>query len=42
MKDSPGGAEAVGKAILQDIREFSRGHTQADDITLVAFGPTGK
>jgi serine phosphatase RsbU (regulator of sigma subunit)/pSer/pThr/pTyr-binding forkhead associated (FHA) protein len=42
VKDSPGGAEAVGKAILQEIREFSRGHTQADDITLVAFGPTGK
>ncbi len=42
VKEAPGGAEAVGKAILQDIREFSRGHTQADDITLVAFGPTGK
>ncbi len=42
IKEAPGGAEAVGKAILQDIREFSRGHTQADDITLVAFGPTGK
>ncbi len=42
VKESPGGAEAVGKAILQEIREFSRGHTQADDITLVAFGPTGK
>ncbi len=42
VKDSPGGAEAVGKAILQEIREFSRGHAQADDITLVTFGPTAK
>jgi serine phosphatase RsbU (regulator of sigma subunit) len=39
VKESPGGAEAVGKAILQDVREFSRGHAQADDITLVTFGP---
>ena len=37
---SPGGAEAVGKSILQEIREFSAGHKQADDITLVCFGPT--
>lgn len=42
VKDASGGAEAVGKAILQDIREFSRGHAQADDITLVTFGPTAK
>ena len=40
VKDSPGGPEAVGKAILQEIREFSLGHAQADDITLVCFGPT--
>ncbi len=40
VADSPGGAEAVGKSILQDIREFSLGHKQADDITLVCFGPT--
>jgi phosphoserine phosphatase RsbU/P len=40
VTDSPGGAEAVGKSILQDIREFSLGHKQADDITLVCFGPT--
>ncbi len=36
--ESHGGAEAVGKSILQDIREFSLGHRQADDITLVCFG----
>jgi sigma-B regulation protein RsbU (phosphoserine phosphatase) len=40
VTDSPGGPEAVGKSILQDIREFSLGHKQADDITLVCFGPT--
>ena len=40
VTDSPGSAEAVGKSILQDIREFSLGHKQADDITLVCFGPT--
>ena len=32
--------EAVGRSILQDIREFSAGHSQADDITLICFGPT--
>jgi len=39
VAESPGGAEAVGRAILQEIREFSAGHPQADDITLVCFGP---
>ena len=36
---SPGGPADVGRAILQDIREFSAGHSQADDITLVCLGP---
>jgi serine phosphatase RsbU (regulator of sigma subunit) len=36
---SAGGAEAVGRSIVQQIREFSAGQTQADDITLVCFGP---
>ncbi len=40
VAESHGGAEAVGKSILQEIREFSLGHKQADDITLVCFGPT--
>jgi serine phosphatase RsbU (regulator of sigma subunit) len=40
LAESPGGASAVGRAILQDIREFSAGHAQADDITLICFGPT--
>ena len=35
-----GGPADVGRAILQEIREFSAGHSQADDITLVCFGPT--
>ena len=39
MAESSGGPEAVGRAILQDIREFSAGHAQADDITLICFGP---
>ena len=37
---SSGGPGDVGRAILQDIREFSAGRSQADDITLVCFGPT--
>lgn len=40
VAESMGGADAVGRAILQDIREFSSGHAQADDITLICFGPT--
>jgi serine phosphatase RsbU (regulator of sigma subunit) len=35
-----GGPASVGRAILQDIREFSADHPQADDITLVCLGPT--
>ncbi len=33
-----GGPEAVGKAIVQAVREFAAGHTPADDVTLVCFG----
>ncbi len=39
VAESAGGPEALGRAILQEIREFSAGHPQADDITLVCFGP---
>ncbi|MFO0908153.1 MAG: SpoIIE family protein phosphatase [Isosphaeraceae bacterium] len=39
IAEATGGPEAVGRAILQDIREFSAGHAQVDDITLVCFGP---
>ena len=34
-----GGPQAVGRAIIQDIREFSARHFQADDVTLICFGP---
>jgi serine phosphatase RsbU (regulator of sigma subunit) len=40
VAQASGGPAAVGRAILQDIREFSAGHSQADDITLVCLGPT--
>ena len=39
VAEGAGGPEALGRAILQEIREFSAGHPQADDITLVCFGP---
>ena len=39
VAQTSGGPVAVGKAILQDIREFSAGHSQADDITLLCLGP---
>jgi serine phosphatase RsbU (regulator of sigma subunit) len=29
----------IGRAILQDLREFSSGHPQFDDMTVVCFGP---
>ncbi len=40
VAQSSGGPAALGRAILQEIREFSAGHSQADDITLVCLGPT--
>jgi serine phosphatase RsbU (regulator of sigma subunit) len=40
LAQSSGGPVAVGRSILQEIREFSSGHSQADDITLVCLGPT--
>jgi serine phosphatase RsbU (regulator of sigma subunit) len=39
VAQSPGGPADVGRAILRDIREFSAGQSQADDITLVCLGP---
>jgi serine phosphatase RsbU (regulator of sigma subunit) len=38
VAQSSGGPADVGRAILQDIREFSACHSQADDITLVCLG----
>jgi serine phosphatase RsbU (regulator of sigma subunit) len=40
LAESPGKPDAVGRSILQDIREFTTGHSQVDDITLICFGPT--
>ena len=40
VAQSSGGPAAVGRSILQEIREFSADHAQADDITLVCLGPT--
>ena len=40
IAESPGTPQSVGRSILQDIREFSSGHAQPDDITLICFGPT--
>ena len=40
VAQSSGGPVSVGRAILQDIREFWAEHSQADDITLVCLGPT--
>lgn len=42
VAETTGGPETVGRAILQEIREFSAGHDQVDDITLVCFGPVDK
>ena len=40
IEGADGRPEAVAAAILHEIHEFSRGHVQTDDITLVCFGPT--
>ncbi|HZW29111.1 MAG TPA: PP2C family protein-serine/threonine phosphatase, partial [Isosphaeraceae bacterium] len=42
IQAADGGPEAVGWAILREVDEFSRGHAQADDLTLVCFGPAGQ
>jgi phosphoserine phosphatase RsbU/P len=42
LGETTGGPETIGRALLQDIREFSAGHNQVDDITLICFGPLGR
>jgi phosphoserine phosphatase RsbU/P len=42
LAETTGGPETVGRALLQDIREFSAGHNQVDDITLICFGPLAR
>ena len=37
-----GSPSLVGEGILQELREFCRDQSQADDITLVCFGPTAR
>jgi serine phosphatase RsbU (regulator of sigma subunit)/pSer/pThr/pTyr-binding forkhead associated (FHA) protein len=39
LGEAGGGPTSIGKAILQDVREFSADQVQFDDITLVCFGP---
>ncbi|WP_152050871.1 SpoIIE family protein phosphatase [Tautonia marina] len=38
LAELSGSPEAVGRAILQEIREFSTGEPQADDMTMICFG----
>ena len=38
LAELSGTPEAIGKAILQEIREFSIGQAQADDMTIICFG----
>ncbi len=39
VSELSGSPASVGRALLQEIREFSAGQVQSDDITLVCFGP---
>lgn len=39
VKRLSGGPQAVGRGVMQEVRRFSAGQPQADDITLVCFGP---
>lgn len=39
IQATAGPPEVMGKSIVQDVREFSAGNYQADDITIVCFGP---
>ncbi|RUL85828.1 SpoIIE family protein phosphatase [Tautonia sociabilis] len=38
LAELSGDPESVGRAILQEIREFSSGESQADDMTIICFG----
>ena len=33
------GPKAIGQSIIRDLEDFSAGHAQFDDITLICFGP---
>jgi serine phosphatase RsbU (regulator of sigma subunit) len=36
------GPRAAGHAVIRDIEDFSAGHAQFDDITLICFGPVAR
>jgi serine phosphatase RsbU (regulator of sigma subunit) len=38
VRNGPAEAEALGKALLADVRRHARGHPQSDDITIMTFG----
>jgi serine phosphatase RsbU (regulator of sigma subunit) len=38
LASASGNAETVGRAILQDIREYTEGKPQFDDLTMICFG----
>lgn len=40
LRETDGGPKAVGQAIMKSFKAFSSGQPQADDVTLVCFGPT--
>jgi len=40
VRQSPGGVEQIGSAVLADVTRFAAGRSQADDLTLVGFGRT--
>jgi serine phosphatase RsbU (regulator of sigma subunit) len=42
LADTTGTPEAVGRAILEDIRKFFLDRLQVDDMTLVCFGPLAR
>ncbi len=40
LKETKGGPKAVGQAIMKSFKAFTDGIPQADDVTLLCFGPT--
>jgi phosphoserine phosphatase RsbU/P len=39
LRRSGEGPKAIGQSIIRDLEDFSAGHAQFDDITLICFGP---
>ena len=42
LKETEGGPTVVGQAIMKSFKAFTDGIPQADDVTLVCFGPTAE